>query len=530
MIEGGDSVGLPEGQAPLITWPCYEPAGYQVRLTAADLQHLLTIGATGSGKTSLLIAACRQLIAHEAGNAPRKVGLLILDSKTELVAPVRWAAQSAGRPSDVVVLGPEGNASYDLFGPLRSLEDVETVTRRIMLAVPPLAGDNAYWQTATTSMLAAGLSLLVATQPTVTFDFALHFLRTWFLGARTIPKLVQEVAARAKQLITPARPGARMAQNHQLQGALDQVDLWQDLDPRTRSNLQSCLVNVLRPLMTNTAARCFGQGGLPAFDPGEAARDGLVCVASANALTQPELARFLFRLARQSFFDAVQRRIGTGHRFCGLIADEFPLVVCREDAEQLATVRSKGCFVLAATQGLAGIDNQIGERARRAVLQHFNTLVFLRSMEEEAGLFATLVLGTRQVRAGRRPTLGADGWLATEAPSSVPSMPVPVCEPGALSRLAAHQAYVLLRDGSRTESPIWFAPWFELDRRPVPAAAAGAAAQPGPPGADHLRLVMAQAGYRVLCSAEVVQAAFDLCRPKERKGRLFMRVARFFKT
>jgi hypothetical protein len=34
----------------------------------------------------------------------------------------------------------------------------------------------------------------------------------------------------------------------------------------------------------------------------------------------------------------------------------------------------------------------------------------------------------------------------------------------------------------------------------------------------------------VLCPAKVVQAAFDLCRPKERKGRLFMRVARFFKT
>jgi hypothetical protein len=109
--------------------------------------------------------------------------------------------------------------------------------------------------------------------------------------------------------------------------------------------------------------------------------------------------RLRFRLVRQSFFDAVQRRTGARHRLCGLVADEFPLVVCREDIEQLATVRSKGCFVLAATQGLAGIDDQIGERARRAVLQHFNTLIFLRSLEEEVGRLATLTLGLRRESA-----------------------------------------------------------------------------------------------------------------------------------
>ena len=242
-IENDSALGLPPEPPPLITWPCYEPAGHRVEVTQADLlQHVLIIGATGSGKTTLLASALQQLIAHEAGDPSQRPGLLILDSKNELVELVRAAARAAGREPEVITLGPDGNAQFDLFGDLRALEDVNTVTRRMMLATPPLGGENAYWQTATTSMVAAGLSLLVATQPRVTFDFALHFLRTWFMGTRTIPKLLQDLVAKAKKQIEGAQTGSRAGQNHQLQGALDHVELWSQLDPRTRSNLQSCLL------------------------------------------------------------------------------------------------------------------------------------------------------------------------------------------------------------------------------------------------------------------------------------------------
>jgi hypothetical protein len=169
----------------------------------------------------------QQLAAYQAGNPQLKPGLLILDSKAELVASVRDAAGAAARACDVVVLGPEGNACYDLLGGLRSLEDVETVTRRLLLAAPALGGDNAYWQTTTTSMLAAGLSLVVATQPFVTFDSTLQFLRAWFMGARSLPELVQEAAAKARRQVPPPVKGVIGGGGDQLQSALDQVQLWQ---------------------------------------------------------------------------------------------------------------------------------------------------------------------------------------------------------------------------------------------------------------------------------------------------------------
>jgi energy-coupling factor transporter ATP-binding protein EcfA2 len=523
-----------EDSKPAVVWPCYEPAR-PVELSESDvLEHVLLVGSTGCGKTTLLTTAYTQLIARSAADPLLKTGLLILDSKAELLPSVSRAAQDAGRPHDVVVLGPEGNACYDLFGPLKSFEEVETVTKRLLLAVPPLGGDNAYWQTATTAMVAAGLSLLVATQPFLTFDLALQFLRTWFTGPpRPLPELVQEVVTRAKQQLPPPGKGARAARNHQLQSALDQVALYQDLDQRTRSNLQSCLLQVLRPLACSEAARCFGQKGRPPFDPGEAVRDGLVCVVSVNALTHPELAQFLFRLARHSFFAAAQSRAGgANRRLCGLVADEFPLVVCRTDAEQLATLRSRRCFVLAATQGLAGIDAQVGERVRQALVQHFNTLVFLRSREPETGWLAEQALGLREEQGPRVPpdTTPSGALAVAPAPRRRHAHRVPVCPLGSLYRLGAHQGYVLYPDGHCTEFPVWFAPWFETDPEPAQALEMSVADQSCRFDPDHLHGLMARAGYRVVCPPEVVPAAFDLCRPKERKGRLIARVARFFRT
>jgi hypothetical protein len=339
--------------------------------------------------------AYTQLIARSAADPLLKTGLLILDSKAELLPSVRRAAQAAGRPHDVVVLGPEGNACYDLFGPLKSFEDVETVTQRFLLAVPPLGSDNAYWQTATTTMVAAALSLLVASQPVVTFDFALQFLRAWFTSPHgPLPELVQEVAARARQQLPSPGKGTKAAPNHQLQSALDQV----------------------------------------------------------------------------------------------------------------------------------------GERVRQALAQHFNTLVFLRSREPETGWLAEHALGLREEQGPRPPRDTAPTRMLAFAPMRQERRRVPVCPLGSLYRLAAHQGYVLCRDGHCTEFPVWFAPWFETAPDPPQMPEASIAVQLCLVGPDHLRGLMAREGHRAVCPSEVVQAAFDLCRPKERKGRLLARVARFFRT
>jgi len=96
--------------------------------------------------------------------------------------------------------------------------------------------------------------------------------------------------------------------------------------------------------------------------------------------------------------------------------------------------------------------------------------------------------------------------------------------------LGAHQGYVLYPDGHCTQFPVWFAPWFETAPEPPQAPETSVAVQPCLFGPDYLRGLMGGAGCRVVCLPEAVQAAFDLCRPQERKGRLLARVVRFFRT
>jgi energy-coupling factor transporter ATP-binding protein EcfA2 len=491
-------------ETPLIHWPCYEPAGQSVTLTEAELvQHVLVIGSTGCGKTTLLTHALRQLI-------PRGIGLLLQDAKCEgAVEQVRAVARSCGREADVVVLGPEGTHALDLFGPLKRLDDVERLTQRLLSATDPVGSDNLYWQTTTAAMISSALTLLLCRRKPVRFAEALDFMRRWFVeGSAALPPAVATVVDRVKQSAQHKEAPPQML------SALDYVQIWRQLDPRTRSNLQSCLLNVLRPLSSSLAVGCLEPHLRPAFDPALVAQ-GKVCVVSCNALTQPELSRFLQRLARRMCFDAVQSRGMGKHPLCGLIADEFPLLVEPEDADQLATLRSKRCFVLAATQGLGSLEDRLGPRLCRAVLANFNTLVFLRTREPEANEFATVSLGMRKPKE-ERPDHWVDSVVKQLSRPSEFRMG-PVCPPGGLGRLQAHQGYVVKSDGTVTPEPVWFAPWFELQtdepKRTPPVGGDG-----DHMAAQHLELLMEQNGFQPLHSPTVIAAAWKLTRRSHRRA------------
>jgi hypothetical protein len=252
-------------------------------------------------------------------------------------------------------------------------------------------------------------------------------------------------------------------------------------------------------------------------------------VVSVNALTQPELAKFIFRLARKQFFDAAQTRSAGRHQLCGLIADEFPLIVQREDADQLATLRSRRCFVLAATQGLSGLDEKIGWRLRRSVLLNFNTIAFLRTREEEAGEFAALSLGLRDgpPSAKAKPEW-EDSMIATlsQWPRSE-ERPTLVCPPGTLGRLRPHQGYVVNSDGSRTPWPVWFAPWFEMaeetsgNQHVLPESHASFTAQ-------YVCRLMERYNLKPILSSEMLSAAVQL--DAALHGRALQRARDFFRN
>ena len=208
----------------------------------------------------------------------------------------------------------------------------------------------------------------------------------------------------------------------------------------------------------------------------------------------------------------MQQRSGNQHRLSGLVADEFPLVVTRGDVEQLATVRSKRCFVMAATQGLHSLSERIGTGPTRALVNNLNTLVFLRSREVEAAVHAHLALGTRQEQPRRKPPEEGGFLGLLPPPSGEPAATeVPVCPMGALGQLDVHQAFVVFANGKRTEFPVWFAPWFEL---PELEDGGGETATSATFTSAHLQQLMMLAGFRPIFSPHIVTVAAEICRPR----------------
>lgn len=75
-------------------------------------------------------------------------------------------------------------------------------------------------------------------------------------------------------------------------------------------------------------------------------------------------------------------------RLVGIVMDEFSLAVTdgeniSGDGFNMQTIRSKRGFVIAATQGLVGLDLALGESARRRLMTNFNNVFVFKSNERE---------------------------------------------------------------------------------------------------------------------------------------------------
>jgi len=475
---------------PILQLPVYEPASVgAVRLSESDLlQHMLIIGATGSGKSCLLHRMLEQLLHH-----PERPGLLICDAKADdTVTRVRKLARDAGREA-VVVLGPNGTHYLDLFAPLKTFADVDLMTRRLLAGTSSMGQENAFWDEARYALFDAALTLLLAMGKRVTFDHAIRSMREWFFTTAGNTPQLRELLNQ----LAVAGPKAGGVQGRKMALARDTFIMWQGFDPKTRSNVQGCLMNAFRPLLSVPAAQCFEPAGRPVFNVADVATRNRVCAVSVNALVEPALAALLLKLVKGDFLRAVQGRQDSRQPLCGLFADEFPLLVTADDVETLATVRSRRCFVVAASQGISSITEKVGPRLCQSLLTNFGTIIFLRTREKETGEFAALHLGTREeiINLPAHPGAVVESWQP--APKRIVRRQIPICPPGTLGRLAPHQGFVVLPHADSPKAQLWFVPWFADEHQKVPTPF-------NPNSVEHTRNIMARDGHHEGTSAAAV--------------------------
>ena len=228
----------------------------------------------------------------------------------------------------------------------------------------------------------AALTLLVVYRLPVEYGEAMEFLRHLFFLDLHQGNLAKRILAHAKDALNwlPTATRRKVGQ------ALEVTANWRTMDSRTKSSVQATLMNAIRPLVSVSASRCFESHGQPDFNMEKVLNEGCISIVSVNALAEPDLASLVFKLVKAQYFQTVQVRGSEPRRLCGFVADEWPLVVTPDDAENLATIRSKRSCFIAAAQGLSSLDEQ--SRVRRCLIANFGSLLLFRTREDEVDAMA----------------------------------------------------------------------------------------------------------------------------------------------
>ena len=166
------------------------------------------------------------------------------------------------------------------------------------------------------------------------------------------------------------------------------VNEWQHLDSRTKSNELSTMTNLISNFGNPIAnGHIFEGKSKTRLDVGELVCAGNIVVASFDGISNRQSASAICKLLKSDVYGSIQARKNPS-RLVGIVMDEFPLVATdgeniSGDGFNMQTIRSKRGFVIAATQGLVGLDLAIGESARRRLMTNFNNVFVFKSNERE---------------------------------------------------------------------------------------------------------------------------------------------------
>jgi hypothetical protein len=443
---------------PLINLECFEPAGTTLNFSEDDLLgHTLAIGGSGSGKTSRLI---HPLIAQLVKAEGCRAGICILDTKADgtMEAAIRRACFDAEREDDLVLINGSGRVHLNIFSGMEEggLESIDRLTS-LLGSVIPRDERNQYWENTFEALVRQTLRLIHFSKNLI-WDYKtlvqqlIRYLLLHQLRDTEYVKEVDELKVR------------RRNNDPSIQLIVDEVvathRMWDTLDHRTRSILQSMAATLAGPMNSGTAFRYF-DGDSP-IDLSSAVTDQKIILISIDGIRHPECASLLSRFTKGLFYEAIleQEAHQAGEPIAGLILDDWPTCVTAgtrnrySDIDALAMIRSRGGFIVAATQSLAALDVVIGKPSRDAALANFANLVFFRGRDPEVDAIAAAYLGTKtEVLTDTTIYEGNSPAARRNLPSKfLRQIRTPAVPQGAIARLATGDAYAIVGANAYSEA------------------------------------------------------------------------------
>lgn len=357
-------------------------------------KHTIFIGSTGSGKTTSLNVLLRDIIGYNANDETQKVGLIVFDLKGDnTLFKIRKWAKECGREDDVIDYCADSQFYFDPLGGLDSFRKIPEYVERLY-NIFPFQSSEVYWEQSLRKRFKTVLTYCLFRHGKITFKLFLEELREFTTADssnsnwRDVMDSVEMVLRALEKKSKDTTAESYKVLRELLENTRAGVNEWQHLDPRTKSNELSTMTNLVsnfgNPI---TNGHIFEGKNKMRLDVGELVCSGKVVVASFDGIANRQPASAICKLLKSDVYGHIQARQNPS-RLVGIVMDEFPLVATdgeniSGDGFNMQTIRSKRGFVIAATQGLVGLDLSIGEQARRRLMTNFNIVFVFKSNERE---------------------------------------------------------------------------------------------------------------------------------------------------
>ena len=357
-------------------------------------KHTIFIGSTGSGKTTSLNVLLHDIIGYNTNDEVQKVGLLVFDLKGDnTLFKIRKWAKECGRAEDVIDYCADSQFYFDPLGGLDSFRKIPEYVERLY-NIFPFQSSEVYWEQSLRKRFKTVLTYCLFRHGKTTFKLFLDELREFTTAdsASTNWRDVMDSVEMVLRALEKKSKGATAESYEVLRELLENtragVNEWQHLDPRTKSNELSTMSNLISSFGNPiTNGHIFEGKSKTRLDVGELVCAGKIVVASFDGISNRQSAAAICKLLKSDAYGHIQTRQNPS-RLVGIVMDEFPLVATdgeniSGDGFNMQTIRSKRGFVIAATQGLVGLDLAIGESARRRLMTNFNNVFVFKSNERE---------------------------------------------------------------------------------------------------------------------------------------------------
>jgi type IV secretory pathway TraG/TraD family ATPase VirD4 len=376
---------------PLLRWNGWRPF-----TVGHSLEHVLELGATGSGKTSSCLKTLSLGMLH-AG-----YGVLFLTAKAEDASDYLQWAKAAGREKSVVHFGPGHRLGFNLLEyELARGENPESRTMNIpgifaaageIMARNKNAGggDGLVWVKAAEQLLRHAVNVVVLATGKVELDAVVKVVLTaprtpeqaadpsWQRESACYQRLAEAIKARGHNR------ALELASQYFLQQ-------WATYPNDTKySTLFTC--NQITDLFQSDPLHrlFFSQTD---FTP-EILTEGAVLIVDAPALGLGDQGKVINGLMRLAVERMVHGRTVTNRkRPVAIIWDEFQTSVTDADSAFVAVARSPRCAVVQATQNVNAVDGRMGKNEARALFGNCRTKVFFANDDPDTNEYMADVIG-----------------------------------------------------------------------------------------------------------------------------------------